>query len=88
VYGYEPWPLVLREEHRLRMLQKVCRGECLDLRGRETRGWRELHNEEIHNLYSRSKQGQEQNIPTSRCGDHRISGVFMICLHGVRKLNA
>jgi hypothetical protein len=53
LYGCETWSLTLREEHRLRefenrMLRKVFRPR----RDEETRGWRKLHNEELHNLYS------------------------------------
>jgi hypothetical protein len=52
-YGCETWSLILREEHSLRVLEnKVLRtifGPNTDgVRG----GWRKLHNEELHNLYS------------------------------------
>jgi hypothetical protein len=53
LYGYETWPLILREEHRLwgyenRVLRKIF-GPRL---GEVTGGWKKLHNEELHNLYS------------------------------------
>jgi hypothetical protein len=37
--------LTLREEHRLRVLRGLKRDEV-------TAGWRKLHNEELHKLYS------------------------------------
>jgi hypothetical protein len=40
--------LTLREEHRLRVL----RGMFGPKREEVTGGWRELYNEELHNLYS------------------------------------
>jgi hypothetical protein len=39
LYGCETWFLTLREEHRLKTDEV-------------TGGWRKLHNEELHNLYS------------------------------------
>jgi hypothetical protein len=53
LYGCETWSLTLREEHRLRVFGKrVLRrifGPGMD---EVTGGWRKLHNEEFHNLYS------------------------------------
>jgi hypothetical protein len=43
LYGCETWSLTLKEEHRLRVFEK---------RDEVTRGWRKLHNEELHNFYS------------------------------------
>jgi hypothetical protein len=53
LYGCEIWSLTLREEHRLRVfenrgLRRIFRWK----RDEVTGGWRKLHNEEIHNLYS------------------------------------
>jgi hypothetical protein len=53
MYGCENWPLTLREEHRLRVfenrvLSRILRPKRDELIG----GWRKLHNEELHNLYS------------------------------------
>ncbi|PNF22492.1 hypothetical protein B7P43_G14846, partial [Cryptotermes secundus] len=46
LYGCETWSLTLREEHRvLRRIFGLKRDEV-------TGGWRKLHNEELHNLYS------------------------------------
>jgi hypothetical protein len=49
LYGCESWSLTLREEHRLRVLRRILK------RDEAIRGWRKLHNEELHNLYSFSK---------------------------------
>jgi hypothetical protein len=48
LYGCETWSLTLREEHRLRILRRTFGPK----RDEETGGWRKLHNEELHNLYS------------------------------------
>jgi hypothetical protein len=52
LYGCETWSLILREEHRLRMYEnRVLR--IFKPKGDEvTGGWRKLHDEELHNLYS------------------------------------
>jgi hypothetical protein len=48
VYGCGTWFLTLRKEHRIRVLKKE-----LDLRREKvTGGWRKLHNEALHKLYS------------------------------------
>jgi hypothetical protein len=52
LYGCETWSLTLREEHKLRVFEKrVLRIFGLK-RDEVTGGWRKLHNEELHNLYS------------------------------------
>jgi hypothetical protein len=48
LYECETWSLTLREEHRLRVLRRIFG----PMRGEVMGGWRELHNEELHNLYS------------------------------------
>jgi hypothetical protein len=47
LYGCKTWTLTLREEHRLRVLRIFGpkRDEVIG-------GWRKLHNEGLHNLYS------------------------------------
>jgi hypothetical protein len=53
LYGWETWSLTLREEHRLRLFEKrVLRRVFGPKRDEVTGGWRKLHNEELHNLYS------------------------------------
>jgi hypothetical protein len=53
VYGCETWSLTLREEHRLRVFEnRVLRRIFGRKRDEVTGGWRKVHNEELHNLYS------------------------------------
>jgi hypothetical protein len=54
LYGCKTWSLTLREEHRLRRVfeNKVLRRIFRPKRDEVTGGWRKLHNEELHNLYS------------------------------------
>jgi hypothetical protein len=53
LYGCETWSLILREEHKLRVFEnRVLRRIFGPTRGGVMRGWRKLHNEELHNLYS------------------------------------
>jgi hypothetical protein len=46
LYGCESWSLTLREEHRV--LRRIFGPKRDEVAG----GWRKLHNEELHNLYS------------------------------------
>jgi hypothetical protein len=49
----ETWSLIFREEHRLKVFEnRVLRRIFGPTRDEETGGWRKLHNEELHNLYS------------------------------------
>jgi hypothetical protein len=48
LYGCETWSLTLREERRLRVLRRIFGPK----RDEEIGGWRKLHNEELHKLYS------------------------------------
>jgi hypothetical protein len=53
LYGCEPRPLTLTEEHRLWVFEnRVLRRIFGPKRDEVTGGWRTLHNEELHNLYS------------------------------------
>jgi len=53
LYRHETWYLTLREEHRMRMLKNKLLKEIFGPKREEvTRGWRKLHNEEPHDLYS------------------------------------
>jgi hypothetical protein len=50
--GCETWCLQLREEHRLRVFEnRVLRRIFEPKRDEVTGEWRNLHNEELHNLY-------------------------------------
>jgi hypothetical protein len=51
--GCETLSLILRENHRLRVFEdRVLRRIFGPKRGDVTGGWKKLHNEELHNLYS------------------------------------
>jgi hypothetical protein len=53
LYGCESWSLTVREEHKLSVFENmVLRRIFGPKRDRVTGGWRQLHNEELHNLYS------------------------------------
>jgi hypothetical protein len=53
LYEYETWSLTLKKEHRLRVFEsKVQRRIFGPKRDEVTGGWRNLHNEELHDLYS------------------------------------
>jgi len=52
LYGCETWSLTLREERRLRVFEsRVLRRIFVAKRGEVTGEWRELHNEELNDLY-------------------------------------
>jgi hypothetical protein len=52
MYGCETWSLTLREEHRLRASEKWVLRIFGPTRDEVMEGWKKLHNEEVHNLYS------------------------------------
>jgi len=53
LYGCETWSLTLREERRLRVFEKrVLRRIFGPERNEVTEEWRQLHNEELNDLYS------------------------------------
>jgi hypothetical protein len=53
LYGCKTWSLTLREEHRLRVFEnRVLRRIFGPKRDKVTGGWRKLHDEELHDLYS------------------------------------
>jgi hypothetical protein len=53
LYGCETWSLTLREEHRLSVFENRVLGRIFGpKRDKVTGGWRTLHNEELHGLYS------------------------------------
>jgi hypothetical protein len=53
LYGCGTWSLTLREEFRLWVFEKrVLRRIFGPKRDEVTGGWRKLHNQELHNLYS------------------------------------
>jgi hypothetical protein len=55
--GCETLSLTLRKEHRLRVFENRVLNRILGSKSDEvTGGWRKLHNEELHNLYSSSSK--------------------------------
>jgi hypothetical protein len=51
-YWCETWSLILREEHRLKVFEnRMLRRMFGTRKDQVTGGWRELHNEELHDLY-------------------------------------
>jgi hypothetical protein len=53
LYGCETWSLTLEEEHRLRVFEnRVLSRIFRPMRDEVTGGWRKLHNDEFHGLYS------------------------------------
>jgi hypothetical protein len=53
LYECETWSLTLREEFRLKVFEnRVLRRIFRPKRDGVMEGWRELHNEELHDLYS------------------------------------
>jgi hypothetical protein len=53
LYGCETWSLTVREEHELRVFEnRVLRRIFGPKSDGVTGGWRKLHNEGLHNLYS------------------------------------
>jgi hypothetical protein len=53
LYGCETWSLAVREEHKLRVFENRVPRRIFGLeRDGVTGGWRKLHNEELHNVYS------------------------------------
>jgi hypothetical protein len=52
LYGCETWSLTVREEHKLRVFENKVLRRLDERRDGVTGGWRKLHNEELHNLYS------------------------------------
>jgi hypothetical protein len=53
LYGCETWSLTLREERRLKVFENRVLRRVFGLQRDEVTGeWRELHNGELHDLYS------------------------------------
>jgi hypothetical protein len=53
LYRCETWSLTLREEHKLRVFEKRVLRRIFGTKKDEViGGWRKLHNEVLHNLYS------------------------------------
>jgi hypothetical protein len=75
--GCETWSLTLRKEHRLSVFEnRVLRRIFRPKRDEVTGSWRELHNEEIHHLYSSSNSIRFMKSRRMRLEGHiaRIGG--------------
>jgi hypothetical protein len=71
LYGCEVWSLTLREEHRLGVFEnRVLRKIFGPKRDEVTGGWRKLHNEELHNLYSSPEGKRPLGRPRCRWVDN------------------
>jgi hypothetical protein len=71
LYGCETWSLTLREEHKLRVFEnRMLRRIFGPKRNGVTGGWRKLHNEELHNLYSCSSIIRIIKLRRSRGSEH------------------
>jgi hypothetical protein len=56
LFGCETWSPILRDEHRLRVFENgMLRRIFEPKRDVVRRGWRNLHNEELHNSYYSAK---------------------------------
>lgn len=51
LYGCETWSFILREDHRSRALEQSAAKNISTCQGGKTRGRRELHDEELHNIF-------------------------------------
>jgi hypothetical protein len=52
LYGCETWSLILREEHRLRVLENRVLRRIFGPKREEDGSWRKLHYDELRSLYS------------------------------------
>jgi hypothetical protein len=69
--SWNTWSIILREEHRLRVFEnRVLRGVFGPKREEVVRGWRRLHNEELHNLYASSNIVREIKSRRMRSAGH------------------
>jgi hypothetical protein len=72
LYGCETWWfLTLREEHRLNIFEnRVLRRIFVPKSDAMVRGWRKLHNEEHHNVYSSPSLIRLIRSKRMRCPGH------------------
>jgi hypothetical protein len=71
LYGCETWSLTFGEEHRLRVLENRVLGRIFGpKRDGVVGGWRELHNGELHNLYSSPSKIRMANSRRVRWAGH------------------
>jgi hypothetical protein len=71
LYGCEIWSLILREEYGLRVFENRALRRIFGPRRDEvTGGWRELHKEELRNLYSLPSIIRIMKLRRMRCVGH------------------
>jgi hypothetical protein len=71
LYGRETWSLTLREEHRLGEFENRVLRRIFGLKRDDVTGeWRELHNEELHDLYSSPSIIRIMKARRIRCVGH------------------
>jgi hypothetical protein len=81
LYGCETWSLTLREEHRLRVFEnRMLRKVFGPKRDEVTGEYRNLHSEELHNLYSspdiiRQIKSRRMRWAGHGRGEKRVQGV-------------
>ena len=52
MYGYEIPYLILREEHKVKVFENSVLGKIFGHKTEKEKGWRNVHNKELHELYS------------------------------------
>jgi hypothetical protein len=68
LYGCGSWSLILTKEHRLRVFENRVLRSIFGLKRDEVAGgWRKLHNEELHNLYSSPSRIKMTKSRRMRC---------------------
>jgi hypothetical protein len=71
LYGCGTWSLTLREEHRQRMFENRTLRRIFGPKVDEVkRGWKKLHNEELHSLYSSPSIIRFSNLSRMRWTGH------------------
>jgi hypothetical protein len=68
LYGCETWSLTVSEEHKLRVFENRVLRIFGSKKDGMTEGWRKLHNEELHNLYSSPSIKVEGDEMDRTCG--------------------
>jgi len=72
LYGCETWSLIFREERGLRVENRVLRRIFLPRRDVETGEWRNLHNEELNDLYCSSDKVRVVKSKRMRWAGHVV----------------
>jgi hypothetical protein len=63
LYAYKTWSLATREEHRPKVFENRVLRRIFGLKRDEvTGGWRNLYNEQLHNVYSSPDNDQAKGV--------------------------